>query len=69
MHVIGWKTLCYLFCLPIILILSLPPLPLHGETEEAWEVLESEHFLIYYQLDGDPAPKLSPILPRISIHT
>lgn len=51
MHVIGWKTLCYLFCLPILLILSLSPFPLHSETEEAWELLESEHFLIYYQPD------------------
>ena len=50
MHVIDWKALRSLFCLPILLILSVTPL--HSAVEEAWEMLESEHFQIYYQPNG-----------------
>ena len=51
MHVIGWKTLRTLsrFCLPILLILSVTALD--SDTEDSWEMLESEHFQIYYQPD------------------
>ena len=38
------------FCLPTLLILSATAL--HGNAEEAWEMLESQHFQIYYQLDA-----------------
>ena len=46
-RVIGWKALRSLRCLPILLILSATPL--YSATEEAWEMLESEHFQVYYQ--------------------
>ena len=51
MHAIIRKVLHTLscFCLPILLILSATAL--HGNTEEVWEMLESQHFQIYYQLD------------------
>ena len=52
MYAIIWKALRTFsrFCLPILLILSVTAL--YGATEEAWEMLESEHFQIYYQSDA-----------------
>ena len=51
MHVIVRKALrtLFRFCLPMLLIFSVTTL--HSATEEAWEMLESEHFQIYYQPD------------------
>ena len=49
MHVIGRKALrtFFLFCLPMLLSATI----LHSATEDSWEILESEHFQIYYQPD------------------
>lgn len=51
MYAVSWKALRTFsrFCLLILLILSVTPL--HGATDELWEMLESEHFQIYYQSD------------------
>ena len=51
MYAVSWKALRTFsrFCLPILLIFSVTPL--HGATDAAWEMLESEHFQIYYQSD------------------
>ena len=51
MHVIGWRAFraFFRFCLPALLILSVTPL--HSETVDSWEMLEGEHFQIYYQPD------------------
>lgn len=56
MHVIAWKTLSTLslFCLPTVLIFSVTTL--HSSTEDTWEMLESDHFQIYYQPD-EPHPQ------------
>ena len=49
MYAISWKASRTFsrFCLLILLIFSVTPL--HGATGAAWEMLESEHFQIYYQ--------------------
>ena len=49
MHVIDRKALrtFFLLCLPMLLNATI----LHSATEDSWEMLESEHFQIYYQSD------------------
>ena len=61
MHVISWKALRTLsrFGLPILLILSVTALP--SATEGAWELLESEHFQIYYQPNGTHPQEIADI--------
>ena len=51
MHAIIRKALrtLFRFCLPMLLTLSVTGL--HSATEEAWEMLESDHFQTYYQPD------------------
>ena len=52
MHATIWKPLRTFsrLCLPILLIFS--AITLHSATEDSWEMLESEHFQIYYQPDA-----------------
>ena len=51
MHAISQKLLRTFsrFCLTMLLILSASAS--HSHTEDSWEMLESEHFQIYYQPD------------------
>ena len=51
------------FCLPTLLLLSVTTL--HSDTEDSWEMLESEHFQIYYQPDATQPQNIADIAERL----
>ena len=61
MYAIIWKALRTFsrLCLPILLIFSAVTLP--SDTEDTWEMLESEHFQIYYQPDATQSQDIADI--------